>query len=495
MLTSQTINQNHQEYLESFTNAGVFNVAILQEESDDNFFLAYHIPFPKTNSPIIIIKNPTDWQSAFPSKVDNLHGHLINLVAIDKPPGAILNNHDVSGVDRMLFETILKHWNATLNVKPINYLSSHTNATVLDNLLINRYPFFSGIQGFEMVQSNDQDQVRIMVRHNRAFLSPELIKSFLCRPFVVIQLIIFGLYFALHYFLFHRPTDLPCHSCCALLPIALGQFVHIRTPTRKERIFFAGGLGFAFFAVALFEGEFTSNFVTNQFEPKIKTVNELVKRDFNIYSNRFTTKLLLEDHFNLSKNFLGRIKIIDEWPWTLSQSKKEYAFIISLVNNEFFFESALNMDSYGFKKFYLMDHVITTTPLVFLFIHHSPYKHNFQIVHNRLNEAGLRQYWRTKTLRKDVWNIWRNFKVFSKQEDIQIFTYANISLFGFYFLCSGWTLSFICLLVEIKWHSSLCWGCRKVTTKVCRVMIVKRKPRNLMRKYNNRTSLGANKRT
>lgn len=449
LFSVESVNRNnHQAILEQFSEAGIFNVAIVQQIALNSIDLIYHRPF--SSKALKPVRNPTNWRLAFPNKIKNLHGKEITLLAKSDPPGVIIKDADVYGTDKSLFDVILKQWNATYKVIPVQAQYQYKNVSILKNLMINRFPFFTSIIRLdcEYVQAFDTDQVRIMVRYRKTGSTSKILGTFLKQRFVILHLSVFISYFCLHYIFFHRKRDVFCMSYVALAPLTLKQSSPVKTPTTKEKIFLAAGLWYAFFVVSRCECEITSEAMANVVEPKIQTIDELVKSDYHIFTSIQIYTLLTKEHYNLTEEFLEKLQVVDEIPWQRSYRQVDYAYVISMADNKMFLNSPLNVDEYGLERFYFLDHIITTVPMVFLFPHHSPYKRTFHMANLRINEARLIRYWGVRNMK--MWSIWKVFQQFDGSIMRESHNY-NLYQTAYHLLMLGWIMGGISCIFEILW--------------------------------------------
>ena len=142
-----------------------------------------------------------------------------------------------------------------------------------------------------------------------------------------------------------------------------------KSTTIKARLFVTFCLWFVFFTSAGFDSQFTSNLLAYYAEEKIKSLEELTsKTHIKLFADRFSKRLITVAKYNLSEQFLARMEEVEgmEGPWVNDFNGIEYAYVFGMATNDFFFKSAFNIDDFSFKRFYLMDHVISTTPLVYL---------------------------------------------------------------------------------------------------------------------------------
>lgn len=442
--------ENYEILLRKLSAVGLFNIALWWPHGDSGCIVAYHNPFPQEHSTVSLLWNPTDWKDAFPNKAGNLYGHQMNLLAIVRPPHIIFRDCEVYGTDLFLFKIMLDRWNATYRISTRHW-AKQDPSTAITNLLINRYPFYSNLNhDYVILPANDQDQARIMVKYKYGGNTYVAFGSSFNNKYSLLIIATFFSYFILHYCFFHRKSDIICMFGCSLIPVALRQPTCIRLVTWKERLFLASALWFAFFTVGAFECQFTSSLLANFPQDKIRTVTELEQSNLRVFSDFFVTALLHQDRYNLSDAFLARIEVTDKLPWADSFGRLEFAFVVGMSTNEFFFKSALNRDSNGNERFYLLDHVITTTPFVYQFPHHSPYLTDFQATQGRIQEAGLSRSWQTKTLQKKIWNVWHSFTDGSGEEARRS-TNLNRSYVVCTVLVIGWTVAVLVLVAELLW--------------------------------------------
>lgn len=439
----------------AFSAVGLINLAILQILPGGRFLFAYHNPFPAVSPSVTYLYDPTDWTQAFPNKIRNLRGHQVNLNAIAKPPGIILvKGHPsliIRGIQASFFEAVVRHWNGSFRYTQLNYLRRTPNTSLLNELYVNRYPFFSYVvnRKFDLVPAHENDQVLILVRHQTANLNiGYFLVCYLFNPFGILLLCVYVTYFTLHYFLFHRDMALCCRRGFSLIPIALRQPAHITARTDKERIYITAGLCFALFLVAAFECQFTSNLIINKPEKKITRVSQLVQENYKIFSDIFVATQILFDHYNLSSEFLRHVQVADEWPWTPKGWGDNYAFLISLQDHKFFLKSPFNMDQFGNERFYLLDYIVTTTPMVYVLPKNSPYRMEFTKTTTRMLEAGLREYWQTKTLREHTCYKWYSNMQEQRNDEIR-FVFSGQAKVAYIVILCGWTFSIIGLLAEM----------------------------------------------
>lgn len=184
-----------------------------------------------------------------------------------------------------------------------------------------------------------------------------------------------------------------------------------KTATASGRLYFAFGLWFVFFTVSVYECLIFADLVA--LDNKIETLEELTSsRNILLIADPFAYDTIMIAQYNLSTEFLEKMEEVKDSPWTTNDYEiLDYAYVFPMDTNHFFFDSVFNVDDFGLKRFRLMDHVISTIPLVYVFPRNSPFAHLFQNFYGRVQEAGLRSYWETRVLRRDRWKIWKSFKV------------------------------------------------------------------------------------
>lgn len=441
-----------QYILRKFSEAFIFNVAILLPKvgTKDCIFI-YHNPFPEINSTFTAVRNPLHLNAGFPQKMKNLHGHPLKLIAIEKPPEVIKGKDGQNlGTSAFLGDIILSAINATIQTEFLGARRGSPKFSV-DDIPINRFPCPSGmvVEGFDYVTAKDQSQLRIIVTNTKPqhfyWLSATYYVNYygraLCLSFVVYNII---------YILFNYRQPNFNFLDCRLLPMWLRQPAEVRAISFKDRVFLASGLVFAFFTMSIFECHFTSNLVVNSPQQRVRSIEDLERSNIKIYSEKFVAALLLGQKYNLSSELLSRLVVTDESPWAISEKHGEtWAYVMDKAAQKNLFNSVLNRDSYANQRFYLMDHIITTTPLLFLFPKDSPYKGVFALFHDRTVEAGLERNWETKVSRYDVWSAWRAFRI-SEDETPMIAKLTHMH-FSFVILICGWSISLITLVLELFW--------------------------------------------
>lgn len=439
----------YENILQSLSAAGILNIAFLFRNQSGYFFV-YHNPYLGAEFATTYLRNPKNWAEAFPNKLKDLNGHQMKLVAIPKPPNVIQNGHAILGMQPCLWEIIIRRFNATYRYELVDFLSPDYNGTVMTDLFINYYYFSPTIiQSFEVISANTQDVIRVMIRFRKAHVSFAYVSKFLTNKFLVTVSVSFFAYMILFYILFFRKSSVFCMTGWRVVLVMFRQPALSRIKTRRERIYIAAGVWFAFFAVATYECQFTSNVVVYQPQPKIKRISELTKENMRIFADRFLFSLLNKYRYNMSEAFINNLQLVDGVPWDQVYNGFEYAHVISMASNDYFFKSAANLDPFGYERFYLLKKAITSIPIVYPFLSHSPYKKEVGVTLNRIFEAGLRQYCQTRALRKDLWDLWSNFQEFDKIE-LQRRTQVNQFSFAVFLLLVGWLLSLTCLLVEIS---------------------------------------------
>lgn len=445
---------SYQKILQTFSAAGLLNVAIVQRENSTNFSLVYHNPFIKGESEFIHLMDPKDWSDAFPNKIKNLHGHQLNLLTVERPPGIMFKNQSVVGFQTRLIRTIMRKWNATYQFKKVHFLEFNGNCSVMTDLFINRIPFYSWTNTFEIVPANYQDQIRVMVRYKKSQSTFSYYTKYVLSQSRLLLNMTLSIYIVMYYILFYRKSPVFFSTGWRIIPIACRQPIGFKIKHDWERIFIIAFVWFAFFAIAAYETEFTSNLIAYYPERKIKSISELTEKNIKVFCDRFVFALLIDSHYNLPSDFLNKLQVVDDIAWKHTDRGPEYAYVVSMMHNSFFLKSAANLDSLGKSRFYLLDHIIATIPMVYSFMSKSPYKAEYRLIHNHIMEGGLGQYLLTKTLRKDVWKLWSYFRVYDERTITQ-HTQRTQIIVGCCLLCWGWIISLICLAVEILFNRFL----------------------------------------
>lgn len=462
LLFSQYSPRNQSEHiLQTFSNNSIFNVAILLPKVvalRKSCYFIYHNPFPEINSTFTVVRNPKNMSDGFPFKVVNLHGHGLNVVAVEKPPEVINRNGEALGTSAYLGDLMVKALNATKHTTLRSKGGFQTPA--VDDIPINRFPFYSEltIPQLDYVMARDQGQLRIIVRNKNWFFSKYYVADYgqlVCLLFVVYNI----MYVLLN---FRQPNYR--FIGCNLLPIWLRQPARVRTVTFKDRVFVASGLIFAFFTMSAFECHLTSDLVKHYPRERLQSIEDLERSNVRIYSDQFVSTLLLSDRYNVSKEILARLRVTEESPWTIKDGEKEtWAYIIDTAYRKYLYKAVRNKNgkAYGSQRFYLMDHIIATTPLMFMFPKNSPYKEVFQRFHDRVVQAGLQRYWEVMIMRRDVWSTWSYFRSSFRESPGEV---ENGEVRPFYFafmiLGVGWSTSLLTLVGELWWSGR--WSFRGV---------------------------------
>ena len=139
-----------------------------------------------------------------------------------------------------------------------------------------------------------------------------------------------------------------------------------------------------------FESILTSSFVANI--PAIKSIAELQQSSMSIYTDPIIYAILYSEKYDLPESFLARIQVRSTSPWSSPKIPRR-AYIVSKINNKYFIPLSLqNQIDSNHKKFYLMNHIVATLPLNFLFPKYSPYQRIFQKYHDLVVEAGFKRF-------------------------------------------------------------------------------------------------------
>lgn len=181
-------------------------------------------------------------------------------------------------------------------------------------------------------------------------------------------------------------------------------------------------------------------------ERSINSIEDLEENNVTLFAHYLLRRTLHEAKYNLSTRLRSQIKVTSELPWDSVNNGE--SFIISMSTNYFFLKSALNRNLKGDEKYYLLDHIITTNPMLNIFPKYSPYQGEFSATYSRIFEAGLDHYWLTKTLTQSVWSVWRSTHT-------SMFTlnpyHNNLRRlqFLFRFIIGGWFISFVIFVLEL----------------------------------------------
>lgn len=448
IILTSSYSRRYENVLRSFSAAGILNVGILYANQTDCVFVS-HNPFLHGDSAITYTRNPKNWMDAFPNKLKNLHGHKMILLSIEKPPGVIFKGQSVFGIETCVAEMVMRKWKATFQFKEINTGDKGLNRSVMNNLYINLFPYYMSIRTLDFVPASYQDQIRVLVKYKDPQYTFGFIAKNLVNEFEIGLICTFISYIILYYILFYRKSPVVFKTGWRVLPIMFRQPVSMTFEVCRERIYVAAGIWLAFFTLAAYECQFTSSMVAYYPERKIKSLSELTERNIKVFSDHFVLSLLQQGQYNLSSNFLNQIQVVDEKPWNRMYHGSEYAYVISMMYNDFFLKSAANSDQFGYDRFYLLDHIIATVPLVHSFLSHSPFIEEYRITQNRILEAGLPQYCKVKTFQKDVWNLWTNFHAI-EEHPLRKYTQQNQINIATCILIGGWAMSFMCLCIEIS---------------------------------------------
>lgn len=433
--------------------AGIINAAILHINFSGTYFV-YHNPYLHSDSAIVYLRNPTDWRAAFPNKLENLNGFQLNLVAVNNPPGVILKGKNVLGIQSCLWKMVLKKWNATHRYEVWDYLRRNPNNSVLTDLFINRLHFNSVIgEGYELLPANTQDVIRVIIRDKGSLNVFHAIRKYLLNSYIILLYSTFFAYIVLYYILFYRKSPVFCMTGWKLIPILMRQPVFIKLKFSREKIFIIGGVWFGFFTTSIYECYFTSNVILNLPGEKLKSISDLTSKNIKIFTDPFLFSVLHNDQYNLSRNFLNRLQVVDAFPWTQEYFESEYAYVIGIKSNGYLFKSASKIDYSSDGRYYMLEEAITTIPTVYPFLPNSPYTSQFRILVHQVYEAGIRQYCQTTTFRKDVWSLWSYFKA-PERHELQMYTQISQFQWGFLLLLIGWLTSILCLCVELLLNRS-----------------------------------------
>lgn len=242
------VSQKDVEILLQFSNAGLFNVAILlPKTASENCSFIYHNPFTN-GSTFFTVDDPRKLDFGFPNKVRNLHGHRLNLIVYDKPPQTIVkSNGRVDGLRKYLFDILLSRWNATYR-----YVFNTQLSSLITDLHFNLIPFYSSdlTSKYDVQPAYYNDQVRIMVKNKRIENVTFKIFFFFLNPYGRTVIVTFLVAFSLYWFVMKRSLKNLDVNGVEFYGILLRQSMAIRkmenVMKNHDCVFFASLLVFAF---------------------------------------------------------------------------------------------------------------------------------------------------------------------------------------------------------------------------------------------------------
>lgn len=438
-----------------FTAAGIFNVAILLPRFEQRpcTFL-YHNPFTSHRKGYFYtVRNPTSIEDGFPNKVKNLYEHKFNIFVTHAPPHVIIRNNSVAGTRKYLFDIFLDRLNATYEYKFKRLdLGNSSPQPHLDQLYINDI-FFTEMgltKKIDIQPAYGSDQFRIMVKYRHLTdVNAIMINYFISRNDVQVSGIFLGALVV--YLIFIKRSfnlaDCPTYGI-HFWAISIHQNSNLKVEkTDKSRIFFSSLFIFAFITIIAFESQLTSKLVAFTPYKSVENFNQVIEDNISVYGHPTHVDLIRNAKYNLSADLLNQFQVRSTFPWRADSRSTEEAFIISLNYNQFFFKSALNRNENGYEKFYLLDYVVTTVPTINVFPKYSPYQGEFTEMYSHIFEAGLNDYWLTKTLNRDIWEDWHwHTKIREvKNRNIDLRKLA----FAFSGIAYGWIAALTALLFEL----------------------------------------------
>lgn len=480
------INDNIVDLLLEFSAAGIFNVAILLPRIHHRpCTFIYHNLFTPTprNGYFYVAKNPKSIEDGFPNKVKNLYGYQFNLIVVPAPPHVILKGNQVYGTRKYLFDIVLKRWNATYRhvIEATGSLEKYSTFH-LHNLFYNNVPFFNlkAKETYDIHPAYMQDQYRIMLKY-RQLTNVNVIKG---SHFLICFCVLYFLAFLLYKILFKNVRNVGEFRTkwIHFIGISLRQHSNLIIETNiPARLYYYSIFLFSFFILSVLECLLTSQIVAYTPQKSISNMDELLKSNITIFGNFWQVYLIRGGKYNLSGEMLNRFEVSSDHPWDDNvHNRDNEAFLVTTTYNSFFLKSALNQNKYGRAKFYLLDYVIATFPLMNVFPKFSPFQDEFTKIYSRLIEAGLPEYWLTKTLDKSVWEKWRTSNVVL-QKDIMQYN-LNKLMFVFPHLAIAWGLCFVVFALELLVYH-IPRQLKRITKVKPKTKIIVKKPRHNQKKY------------
>lgn len=451
-----TAEREMKRHLETFTLAGIFKVAVLiPANSTHPCRLLFHMPFAHTDEEsFVTVENPKELAEGYPDKLRNLNGFEFNVQFAVKSPHLIYTNGNLSGLNVCFFDLIFQRWNATYKTTEmtLSFLEQNYTTNQYSDLFINKMPFLDldSIYLFDFVVSLETDQYRVMVRNMPLHSIWSYIRIYFLYDYTIILWMNFVLISCLYYCILKRTPQRLLMDFHILFPIFFLLPSSIRIVTVKEKLFLVFVFIYVFFATLGFICNLTSQMVAYYPLKEIQTLNDLERKDIPIYTDSYIRSFLNAGKYNMTKKFLDRLQPSPFTPWTIPSNFTDLsAFIINMHTNQYFINSALNLDESGQSKFYILDTPIATVPLLYRFPLHSPYQDDFQLVLQWIDQSGIRRYWETMVLSQVEFTSQISFG--SKQMGFDFALKFNHLRFTLLILAIGNLMSFVVFLLEICW--------------------------------------------
>lgn len=447
--------QFYRQILVQMSNNIIYNVAILVAvvEPTPHYLMLYHNPFGEGRD-ITAVRNPQAIDEGFPNKIANLHGFAIELQYLEIPPAVMVQRNQTYGVQKMMMDLFVKQLNGSCYCRVYERRRSQKGdvGPNLYAILINAIPVASFESDIEYISSNQVNRIHFMVANRRMnvwlkifakqfSLRNSCLYLLICACFSIAYLVVFK----------RHPRELVC-SIHKFIAVSLLQPTPLSIENQQRRILYAAMFCFFFCNTTAFVCMMTSDMISYFPDQTIRTAGQILDRNLSIYAYTYMKRLIDMMPELRNQPIMRLVKVSEQHPW-LDDDQDHEASIVGDDFYQVFSKSALHLNEFGKKRFYLLSPEIISLTYFYTFHRNAPYVGTFKEFMYRVNEAGLHQYWTTVSMTYDKYSKWSYFRgqpfqpTAVPQTNDQMFPAYSVLFVGL-ILCS---LVFLVELVYFRW--------------------------------------------
>lgn len=320
----------------------------------------------------------------------------------------------------------------------------------VQHLIANRYPVneFSNSRRYDQVQTLENYEVGILVTSNRVenllgFINVYFESGHFLALVMLIELMLFN------WFILRRHGwQLFKFNYVIALSFLQSTTITRRHHKRKGARILIGAIIVLNFVLAQFVNcIFTVRLMDFIMDHPINTLKEVSDRNVTVYVEDPSNCFGVTNGTKILMKIFPKLFICKGSLWKINETEPYSAYITNMKLQKRLLESAANVNAFGKERYYKINELLVSMPLVTLLPAHSPFSHYIKELNFRFFEAGLLEHLITYEL---ATNKYEGFNFFSHNIKFvnPLPLTASEMAFAFVFLIIGHLMAFVAFLVE-----------------------------------------------
>ena len=385
----------------------------------------------------------------FPNKFKKMNRFVYNAVSAPQAPRVMMdsNNKYPSGIDHIIFRTLMKIQNTIIRYRDVPDLSAVSKllVSIPTDIELTLNTAIESSDGSEVNSINTYDQNGFCAL---VPIPPRLsLLNFLLSPFdgiswafVVVSVAACAVMWR---FLKKNHGDSEWRFICSVIFSFISQGIVLRHNRKVQIMLFQLCLMMAFVISNCYQSLIVSSMMTSRDGQRMTKFTELFNSDLN-----FLVDPIFFNKMNISgenMELVGRMEEAREVPDYEKLFRANYALIArcDMIEYNFNRQTEFKVDTF----FYMLPEKIMLFYEKFLLKPDSAFYQNLQMFHDYIFESGIRQRWRDILHFKPAAKNLRD-EMFMENEEYYL-SFADISGV-FYILLFGYTVSLVAFIIEVS---------------------------------------------